>query len=256
MQRIFKFSNTNNFRELGGYPTTDHRHIRWRKILRAGYLSALTPRELRYLKHYGLRYSFDLRSEYERKNWPDPKTSFLTLIAAPLYAAPTSTTTGDKLYQTLPPDQQFSGLPGMYQQVVLDHYSQQVFYHFFAVLLENQQQNQSVVFHCSAGKDRTGILAILLLLVLQVPLDYITQDYLLTNLMYTHAADLSYLDNPNDQTIQQMNFTPADQAAVVAIQTAVTAVYGSWQKFEQQILGLSPTKKALLLQLYTTKDTI
>ncbi|UQS82027.1 tyrosine-protein phosphatase [Bombilactobacillus folatiphilus] len=251
MQRIFNFAQTQNFRELGGYPTSDGNYLRWHKILRAGYLSALTPEELNYLKNYGLRYSFDLRSPYERQNWPDPQVDFLTLYQQQLYDVD-SQPIGEKLYQTLPAKQQFDGLAGIYQKVVLDHHSQQIFHNFFQLLLANQQPNESVVFHCSAGKDRTGILAILLLLVLHVPVDYITQDYLLTNLMYTHAVDLSYLNNPNDRTIQAMNFTPADKSCVTAIQIALTTVYGSLDNFEQTILGFSPTKKQLFLQLYTT----
>ena len=53
MQRIFPFSRTYNFRELGGYPTQDGRQIRWHKILRSGYLTELTSSELKQLKAYG-----------------------------------------------------------------------------------------------------------------------------------------------------------------------------------------------------------
>ncbi|MBA1393323.1 tyrosine-protein phosphatase, partial [Lactobacillus sp. XV13L] len=132
MQRFFNFSNTYNFRELGGYPTSDHRQIRSHKILRAAYLSRLTAPELQQLKDYGLRYCIDLRSDYERQQWPDPKTDFLTSIHLPLYS-----TQGidDKLYQALPVAKRYDELPGIYQQVVLDHYTQKAFRSFFAILL-------------------------------------------------------------------------------------------------------------------------
>ncbi|MCO6542428.1 MAG: tyrosine-protein phosphatase [Lactobacillus sp.] len=248
MQRIFDFSQTYNFRELGGYPTKDQRQIRSHKVMRAAYLSKLTPVELQQLKDYGLRYSIDLRSDYERQQWPDPPVDFLTSIHLPLYAA---NGISDKLYYALPAKDQYSDLPGIYQQVVLDHHAQQVFRQFFAILLRNEQPGQSVVFHCSAGKDRTGIMAILFLLIMQVPTEYITQDYLLSNLMYQNKIDLNALNNPDDATIKKMNFTKADQSAVEAIQVAILDIYQSWDNFQEKVLGLSVTDYQKLRNLYT-----
>lgn len=250
MQRIFPFSRTYNFRELGGYPTQDDRQIRWHKILRSGYLTELTSSELQQLKAYGLRYVVDLRSDYEQQSWPDPTPNFLTIYSLPLYPAEGN---GALLYQALPPSDQYHDLGQIYQQAVLDRHSQKVFRQFFQILLANDQPNQSLVFHCAAGKDRTGILAILFLLLMKVPVNYIIQDYLLTNLMYQKDVDLRALDNPQDTTIQAMNFTRAEQTAVPAIQRAITDIYGSWTNFQQQILHLSTSDYQRLQDLYTIR---
>ncbi|UQS83037.1 tyrosine-protein phosphatase [Bombilactobacillus thymidiniphilus] len=248
MTRIFPFANTPNFRELGGYPTSDQRQIRWHRLLRAGYLTNLTTEELQFLQKYGLRYSFDLRSPYERKNWPDPDVPFLKVIACQLVQ---ETPIGDLVYQTLPQTDQFNGLPGIYQRVVLDHSAQRVFRQFFQLLLQNDQEQEAVVFHCTAGKDRTGILAILLLLILQVPVEYIAQDYLLTNLMYQNAQDLTYLDNADNEHQQTINFTKADKAAVLAIKVAIERIYGSLSKFQSSVLRLTPKQQQHLRDIYT-----
>lgn len=249
MQRIFKFKNTFNFREMGGYPTNDHRKIRYHKLLRAGNLSELEPSELDWLNNYGLRYSVDFRSDFERHNWPDPKVPFLKLLPMPLY--PDSGATDSKLYDALPKEDQYDDLAGLYQQIILDPHAQHVFRKFFKVLLENGQPEQSVVFHCSAGKDRTGITAILFLLLMNVPEDYIVQDYLLTNLMYAQNNDLSALNNSNSEKIQKMNFTQADRSAVDAIKAAIIGTYQSLKNFRTDILDISEENYQTLRKLYT-----
>lgn len=251
MQRIFNFYQTYNFRELGGYPTQDRRQIRNHKILRAAYLTQLTNSEIKQLQNYGLRYIIDLRSDYERQQWPDPKADFLKSINLPLYAQ----NMDDHLYQALPSQDKYDNLPGIYQQVVLDPTAQKVFHQFFQILLHNDQPRQAVVFHCSAGKDRTGIMAILFLFLMQVPQEYIIQDYLLSNLIYQNKIDLSSLNNPNSHTIKKMNFTQADQAAVTAINKAILRTYHSWINFQEQILGFSTADCQKLREIYTQKTT-
>ncbi|NVY96445.1 tyrosine-protein phosphatase [Lactobacillus sp. DCY120] len=250
--RIFPFQKTYNLRELGGYPTEMGRQLRWHKLLRAGYLSELTKDEQNFLTDYGLRYCVDLRSDYERQNWPDPAVDSWHNYHWPLYPGDGS---GERQYHQLPAAIQGVGLAQMYQAVVLDQHCQRVFQAFFQLLLTNDQPEKVVLFHCSAGKDRTGILAILFLFVLKVPLAVITRDYLLTNLMYQQNSDLRGLRNSADAQLEQINLTPADQATIAAVEKALLSVYGSWNQFRQQVLKLTPADYQHLIELYTEPQT-
>ena len=51
MQRLIDLDGCLNFRDLGGYPTTDHRQVRWRRVFRADALHLLTPRDLDRLQY-------------------------------------------------------------------------------------------------------------------------------------------------------------------------------------------------------------
>ncbi|YAB13320.1 tyrosine-protein phosphatase [Lactiplantibacillus plantarum] len=75
-----------------------------------------------------------------------------------------------------------------YAQMVTDSHAVKVWQNLFATLLTNDQPDQSVLFHCAAGKDRTGVAGALIMTALDVSRETIMQDYLLTNAVFM-AAD-------------------------------------------------------------------
>jgi protein-tyrosine phosphatase len=160
-----------NFRDLGGYPGADGRTVRWRRLFRADGLYRLTPGDLQRLGALGLRTVVDLRTAGEleargRIAWP---TDDLTFHHLPLM-------------DVLPPDDeypewsdpahvalQYAGMlaaAGPALAAALD------------VLCD--PTSYPVVYHCMAGKDRTGILSALVLRVLGVADADIVADYALS----------------------------------------------------------------------------
>jgi protein-tyrosine phosphatase len=103
-----------------------------------------------------------------------------------------------------------------------------------------------VVLHCTAGKDRTGVAAALILLALGVPRDQVLQDYLLTNVLYQHTP------LPHSET-------PADVLAVLwrvqagfldaALQT-VDDEQGGIDRYLQARLGLGQAEREALARRY------
>jgi len=64
--RHFKLSGASNFRDLGGYPTSDGRTVRWRQIFRSNHLGNLTDDDVSVLRELGVRSAFDFRGTEER----------------------------------------------------------------------------------------------------------------------------------------------------------------------------------------------
>jgi len=176
--RILKFEGGCNFRDLGGYRTRDGRELEWGRVFRTGVLSYFTPADSEQLNQLGVRVICDLRRSDERKHeptrWPDPNTQRLSwedgsapptirLIAenhSHPYTATGMHAAMIDLYRALPA-WMVPRLRGMFECI--------------------SRGDVPVLVHCAAGKDRTGIAIAMLLVVLDVPLETIIEDYLLTN---------------------------------------------------------------------------
>ena len=178
-----------NFRELGGYLTEDGRKIKWHKLLRCGSMAQLTKNDVDYLDQYGVRYIIDLRSPEESNYSPDKYPDKAQYFQDTVYPFSFS------LFKNLGIINNMRlGASNMdfgrqtYLQMLLDPHAQAAYRKMFNVLLENDKEGESVVFHCTAGKDRTGVAAFLILSVLGVSEKQIVEDYLYTNLFFDNYS--------------------------------------------------------------------
>lgn len=175
-ERRLALAGTYNVRDLGGYTTRDGRTTRWGILLRADSLHALAPETQEALLAYGVRTILDLRNATETENWPNPFTAsdrvrYLNLNLSSNPAAPTAAPATRTLFD----------LEIVYRR-----------------LLDNAQAGLATVLttlaepgalpamiHCMAGKDRTGLVAALLLAIAGVPNETIAEDYALTSTFLT-----------------------------------------------------------------------
>jgi protein-tyrosine phosphatase len=170
-ERRILLQNVHNFRDLGGYPTEDGRTTRWRVLFRADALHRLDADELDQLRPLGIRTVIDLRSPAElalgRFPVEDHPVSFHHLPVVDAAAAPEDLAAA-------------AGSEGY----LLDRYVEMLargrerISEAVAVLAADG--SLPAVFHCTGGKDRTGILAGLVLSSLGVPDDVVVADYALT----------------------------------------------------------------------------
>ena len=185
MPEKLQIQNGFNFRELGGYQTIEGKHLKKRKLLRSAALSNLSEQDLNYLDEYGLRYDIDFRSPSEKQKQPDRIPSQTAYHFAPVFTVDeTKSQSDDRAEDDRLMNEKNAGFKQMldaYNDIVLSDNAKKAYRKFFDLLLANDRDDQSVIFHCSAGKDRTGMGAVYALTALGVDQDTIRADYLVSN---------------------------------------------------------------------------
>ena len=162
-----------NFRDLGGYRGLDGRPVRWGKVFRADAL-VLDDDDVQEFAGLGIRTVYDLRSDTERSTVPNrlPERDAPAIVVLPLV----SEDPDDNPVQRL----DFTDGEGFLEQLYL-HILERSAPNFGRILTGLSDQDRlPAVFHCAAGKDRTGLVAAVLLSVLGVPVEDILDDYELT----------------------------------------------------------------------------
>ena len=175
-------NSVSNFRDLGGHAGLDGRRVRLGRVYRSDHLAALTPDDLRTLQGLGITHRIDFRGAAERSALASEVAGIATLA---LSIEPTVVHRVQALLAQGQEPTEAEAVELMcqtYRGFARD--SAPVYARFFRHLLE---QPTPLVFHCTAGKDRTGFAAALLLGALGVSRDDIVQDYLLTNRLYVRS---------------------------------------------------------------------
>ena len=177
--RFIPFEGCVNFRDLGGYPTRDGRTVKWRKLYRSDALNELTPGDVdRALGDLGLGTMLDLRNRDEASR---DGTGVLPENGLDYHHFPLL----EERSEPLPMDGAdiAERLSATYQWII--HNSGGLLAEAVNVISRShgnsRNDRNAAVFHCSAGKDRTGIIAALVLGVLGVEHEIVMADYLLTN---------------------------------------------------------------------------
>ncbi|BDR55868.1 tyrosine-protein phosphatase [Xylocopilactobacillus apis] len=252
--RILNFSGSVNLREMGGYPTQDGKTILWHKLLRSGALSNLDKKGQSELVDYGVKYDLDFRSPTELKISPDPNLSGVKYEHLPVYSPDSSSISSWRSFTNLIKHHHkftpASDIGGIYQNVVLNEYSQNTYSKMFHLMLENSEPNQSLLFHCSAGQDRTGIGAALIEKLFNVPDQIIIEDYLLSNMAYTSRTSEVLTNDDVDEFINQMNLSDVQANNITVIFKAIDYFYGSFKQYAKDALKLSESEITDLRKIY------
>ncbi|GAJ26028.1 tyrosine/serine phosphatase [Liquorilactobacillus sucicola DSM 21376 = JCM 15457] len=252
-ERILDVPSSVNLRELGGYKTRDGRIIRWHKLLRSGDMSRLSNKAEKQLLGYGLNYVIDLRSPFESKMSPDRLPKRTIYRSYPVY--PLGNSESSDLPVIDEDDTVENNFSEPYAIMILSKHSQLAFRMMFADLLANDEKGRSLLFHCAAGKDRTGVAGFLILAALGIDYQVIKRDYLLTNLVYetVNQADLRkklQSDNLMD-FINEMNssFYVQGRSLDTARQALITN-YGNVRGYMHDAMQLSDKDLSDLQRIY------
>jgi protein-tyrosine phosphatase len=169
MQRLIALDGCLNFRDLGGYPTADGRRLRWRHLFRSDALHLLSAADVAHLRDtLGIGDVIDLRStaEVETDGRDRLATREIRFHHVPLYD-------GNSASRAAPPEAYTLGD----RYFLLAEFAKEP---IARVITTVADVPSPVVYHCAAGKDRTGVISAILLALLGVHDEIIVADYAAT----------------------------------------------------------------------------
>ncbi len=178
-ERRLGFEGVQNFRDLGGYRVAGGGHTRWGRLFRADSLHKLTAADQRAFDQLGLRVVVDLRGDRERATHPNP---IAFAVQVPITGRPPAT--DDRTPDASDRERAELAASADGERVLRDLYvgmlehSPALFHRIFSSFAG--RHGLPAVFHCHAGKDRTGVVAALTLLALGVSEADVLEDYVLT----------------------------------------------------------------------------
>ena len=239
----FQLEGAPNFRDLGGYANRHGQRIRAGKLFRSDHLGQLTPSDIRFLHDsFGTPWRvLDFRGVQERATAP------CQLPSAQVHALSIEPTIVQKITDLLAQAHSVSHedtvrlMQDTYRGFV--RHNTHRYAEFFQHLLSDA--DAPLVFHCTAGKDRTGFAAALLLHALDIPEVVIWQDYLQTNERLKNRPLSSLLPDPIAHVLHAVQ-----PAFLQASLETVGQYHGSLMAYLENQLGLSSSARQKLQALY------
>lgn len=190
-RRLVRLSGAHNVRDLGGYRSSFGGTVRWGRVFRAGRLDELTAPDVEALRSLDLAVVYDLRTAEERSHAPDVvPTVHVPLLAEERMRAATPPAGGDR-------DAGERFLAEM-TMAMLRNAGPQIGAIMFTLA---DPTRTPMMFHCTAGKDRTGLVAALILELLGVGRDDVLDDYELSAALHRPSDIRSMLDHVADRGI-------------------------------------------------------
>lgn len=241
-----------NARQFGGYVTTDGKKIKAGVLLRTAKLSEVTNEDIGILTdQFHLTEIIDLRTSAEIKAAPDTVIAGATNTHIPIideslpaYSEMVDGYTGNKdpISHAIALVENGTISDTMYSELVTDSYGQHAYYEFFQKVLAHK--DGAFLFHCTGGKDRTGVTAVLLLSALGVDRDTILEDFALTNDF--DAKKIDYVVGEAEKRTDNAKIIEGVKAEVGASTSylenmfvAIDEKYGSMGTFLKEAIGLT-----------------
>jgi protein-tyrosine phosphatase len=231
--------NASNLRDLGGYPVGGGGRTRFGRVFRAPALVALSPADEAAIAALGIKITCDFRGERESEALP------VILPGARVEKLPIEPSVGAGLKDILrtgvadgdvTPQHMYELLREAYEAYALTSFDR--YRSLFALL--GSDDNLPLLFHCSAGKDRTGFGAALLLTTLGVDWPHVVQDYLATNDLWRREIARNFeMPDPILNTLLS-----AHEGLLTAAFDAVRREYGSIDAYLVKAIGLSSEARA------------
>lgn len=179
--RLLPLEGGRNFRDLGGYETEDGKTVKWGSVYRSGVMHKLTDTDYDYLSDLGIKVICDFRESDERvreaTKWGAGDINYMTFADPaeegdprdnPMFAA--------LLSDTSTPEDVAQGMADGYFNIAMQE--REGYTQMFDALAGGQAP---LAFNCSAGKDRAGTAAALILSALGVPRETVVHDYSLSD---------------------------------------------------------------------------
>lgn len=254
------FEGSSNFRELGGYPAADGRRVKYGVFYRSGTLydmQSSADREL--LRSLRLKLIVDLRSAGERSVNPDyiPDGAEYLPLSAMRYDNGDEVDFSPKGIERL--EQELKGLDGASVIEMLQGYYARMLFHnpaYQALFQAMEAGSTPMLFHCTSGKDRTGVAAMLILLALGADRETALSDYMETN--RSRQAQIDELkrsrgslieENPEEWELLLIGVGVLPRLANAALD-AIYDKYGTAEAYFEKEFGLDAQRLEALRDRY------
>ncbi|MBS0937900.1 tyrosine-protein phosphatase [Lactiplantibacillus plantarum] len=233
-----------NLRDLGGIRNQNRQLVKSGLVFRSGQLDELSTEQVQYLDEaLKITRIVDMRSAAERKQFPDVIWSQAQYTV--LDVLKNESKNGASLQSMITDSGNVQArMFSLYEQLALDTTARQCYHQFIKLLLV---PNQPLIFHCFAGKDRTGVGASLFLKILAVSDEQIMIDYLKTNQMRVTANEkileelADQITKEQKQAIEQALLVDADY--LTHYFDTIQEHYGSFDSYLK--IGLNLTNEDL-----------
>jgi protein-tyrosine phosphatase len=245
--RIVGLEGGHNFRDLGGYSAADGRRIRRGLVFRSGTLAELTDKDLEQVAQLGIRFVCDFRANRERATRPSRWPASATID---LWTRDHESSVGELLHAVRAPGATSEEIRGrMRDSYRVLPYEQAD--SFRELLNRIASGSVPIMFHCSAGKDRTGCAAALLLTLLGVERATVIEDYLLTERFFESCCRIVRND-PTSARLTEVDprvWEPLLRAERSYLETMFETLeqrHGSIEGYLREVLGVGEDAKTAI----------
>lgn len=198
--RCLDMDGPDNFRDLGGYPTREGSTTRWGRVFRSDRLDGLSADDTAVIESLGISTVFDLRSNAEVAAAPDRLPRTVSHVHRPMSSdvalhRSMLTRIVDGTLTKFDNDDMAAGYLKMLE----------AFGDYFTEVIDAVAAGERILFHCTAGKDRTGVMAMVLLGLAGVGEPHLLDDYEMSQQYRRPAADSRFQGQ-----IRAAGFDPKD----------------------------------------------
>ncbi|MBM4763690.1 tyrosine-protein phosphatase [Bacillus sp. B15-48] len=176
-EKILPLQGGMNFRDMGGLETSDGRRVKQKILFRSGELSKLTIDDKRLLESFQIKSILDYRRQAEAERKPDPAIG--QAVYERYSASVAENITNDRSGKTKDYYLQFTNERFLHSYAIMA--IKNPAYKRLMEKVKTPEVHLPLIHHCSLGRDRTGVGAMIILMTLGVPFDKIVDDYLLSN---------------------------------------------------------------------------
>lgn len=249
-------TTTPNTHDLGGIRTKNGQHICQNRLIRSAALTRLNHHDKWLLNKQHVKVILDFRSSGEIKRTPDAKISgvrhlHLSVMSSPNFGVHTTSQYAGQLVAKQP-----NFMEQFYQKMVLEPHCVKAYRTMFHYLLK--QRSGAILYHCTYGKDRTGVATMLILSSLGVPKTTIMKNYLASNhyLKKTTAKEYRQMAHYTHNPTVLRNLKRSKTARSAYLNAAYSAIYhrdGTMKHYLHQQMHLSNHDIQQLRNQYLTK---
>lgn len=246
--RVVKMEGAVNFRDIGAYKTQDGKTVKLGKIYRSADISKLTDNDMKVMETKHIHTVIDFRGTIESAIAPDrllPNTDY-TLCPAGSDSIPDA-----KQIVNLLKEGDF--LMTMYNSKSVKYYGAR-YKPLFQKLLTLADTDSSILYHCTGGRDRTGMATALVLYSLNVQMDIIEADFVASNIYLKNFNEKMYSQMSDSFGINKQEIEDKFKLRPQLLQSFFTSIikqYGSIENFMQEELGVGSKEIEILKDKYT-----